>query len=147
MIEHKLENTGKHAIDSSVYDHNFLVLDNQPVGPDYTLTLPFEMSARHQQNAQLAEIRGRQFTYRNALTGHDTVSADLTGFGSTAADYNFTIENKAARAGMHISGDRPLSRLNLWSIRTVLALEPFIDMSIKPGDSFTWAYKYTYYSL
>ncbi len=147
VIEHKLENTGKRAIASSVYDHNFLVLDGQPVGPGYVVKFPFEVTAGHQQSPELAEVGGRQFSYRRDLAGQETVSADLTGFGRKAADYDFAIENKKARAGMRIVGDRPLSRINLWSIRTVLAVEPFIDMSIEPGSSFTWSYSYTYYPL
>ena len=39
---------------------------------------------------------------------------------------------------MFIRGNRPLSDLNLWSIRSVLALEPFISMTIDPGSEFTW---------
>jgi hypothetical protein len=26
-----------------------------------------------------------------------------------------------------------------------MAVEPFIDISIKPGESFSWNYTYTYY--
>ena len=33
VIEHRLTNIGKEPIKSSVYDHNFLVLDNQGIRP------------------------------------------------------------------------------------------------------------------
>jgi hypothetical protein len=75
------------------------------------------------------------------------VSAEFSGFGKTAADYKIRIENGSAGAGMTITGNRPLSKENLWSIRSVIAMEPFIDMSIEPGQTFTWTYNYTYYSL
>jgi hypothetical protein len=48
---------------------------------------------------------------------------------------------------MKIVGDRPLEREALWSIRSVLAMEPFVAMSIQPGREFKWKYTYTYYSL
>ena len=64
-----------------------------------------------------------------------------------AGDYNITVENSTAAAGMKIAGNRPLSKENLWSIRTVVAMEPFITMSIEPGKAFTWRYDYLYYSL
>lgn len=146
-LEHTLENTGRRTIETSVYDHNFLVLDKQPIGPDFVVTLPFAIQAHHVQNAQLARIDGHQFTYREKLEGKETVSAEFAGFGKTADDYSITIENHKAGAGMQISGNRPLSKENLWSIRSVLAVEPFIDMSIEPGKTFTWQYKYSYYSL
>ena len=69
----------------------------------------------------------------------------LQGFGSTAEDYRFTIENKKTGAGMKITGDRPLSNLVLWSIRSTLSLEPFVALTIEPGQEFTWKYTYTYY--
>ena len=50
-------------------------------------------------------------------------------------------------AGMLIRGNRPLSHLNLWSIRTVLAVEPFIAITIDPGSEFTWEVAYQYYTL
>jgi hypothetical protein len=146
-IEHRLENTGRQPIETSVYDHNFLVLDKQPVGPDFSITVPFTIHAQHVQGAELAQIEGQRFTYRKQIEGRETVSAGFSGFGKTAADYEITIENRKAGAGMKISGNRPLSKENLWSIRSVLAMEPFIYMSIEPGKTFTWRYDYTYYML
>ena len=48
---------------------------------------------------------------------------------------------------MRIQGDRPLSNASLWSIRSVLAIEPFIDIAADPGKEFNWKYTYTYYAL
>src|SRR5665213_652620 len=39
IIEHHLTNIGKLSIATSVYDHNFLVLDSQTIGPDFIITL------------------------------------------------------------------------------------------------------------
>jgi hypothetical protein len=50
-------------------------------------------------------------------------------------------------AGLHITGDRPLARVVLWSIRTVLSLEPYVAMTIEPGQEFTWQYTYTFYVI
>jgi hypothetical protein len=146
-LEHTLENTGRRTIETSVYDHNFLVLDRQPIGSDFVVTLPFAMQASQVKNAQLARIDGHQFTYRKELEGEETVSAQFAGFEKTADDYRITIENHKVGAGMQIAGNRPLSKENLWSIRSVLAVEPFIEMSIEPGKTFTWEYRYSYYSL
>jgi hypothetical protein len=46
-----------------------------------------------------------------------------------------------------ITGDRPLSRVFLWSIRAPLSVEPFIDMKIAPGEEFTWRITYDYDTL
>jgi len=71
----------------------------------------------------------------------------LLGFGPAATDYRFTIENRKAGAGVEMIGDRPLNRLALWSIRTVLALEPFLELNIAPGAEYTWENTYRYYTI
>jgi hypothetical protein len=95
----------------------------------------------------LAELRGNQIVYRKPLREKETVFTQLEGFGPTAADYRFTIENRKTGAGMRITGDRPLFNVALWSIRSVLSLEPFVAMTIQPGQEFSWKYTYTYYLI
>jgi hypothetical protein len=50
-------------------------------------------------------------------------------------------------AGLKISTDRPLVRELLWSIRTVLAVEPYIAINVQPGAEFTWKNTVQYYTL
>jgi hypothetical protein len=145
VMDHALKNTGKRPIASNVYNHNFLVLDGQPPGPDFVLKMPFQIQTNRALDSALAEVRGNQIMYRRALRDKETVYAEFQGFGATAADYRFTIENRKTGAGMRITGNRPLSKVALWSIRSVLSLEPFIAMNIEPGREFTWQYTYTYY--
>ena len=57
----------------------------------------------------------------------------------------FPTENKMG-AGVHITGDRPLSRVGYWSIKTVMAVEPYIDVVVEPGKDFAWKYTYDYYT-
>ena len=57
------------------------------------------------------------------------------------------IENRKVGAGVKITGDRPLVRDLLWSIRTVLAIEPYIAIDIQPGAEFTWKNRFEYYTL
>jgi hypothetical protein len=44
VMEHSLKNTGRRSIRTSVYNHNFLVLDGQPPGPGFVITVPFSDS-------------------------------------------------------------------------------------------------------
>jgi hypothetical protein len=50
-------------------------------------------------------------------------------------------------AGLKITGDRPLSMTVFWSIRTVLAVEPYIAIDVQPGAEFSWKDMYEYYTL
>jgi len=147
LLEHSLTNTGRRTIQSSVYNHNFLVLDQQPTGPDFVITVPFQITTALPPDQVLAEIRGNQIVYRKRLENQDRVFFAMQGFGSNPSDYDIRIENRKTRAGMRITADRPLTRLVLWSIRSVLSMEPYIGMSIEPGRTFTWQYTYSPYTL
>jgi hypothetical protein len=147
VMEHSLKNTGSRAIRTSVYNHNFLVLDGQPPGPGFVITVPFQIQSRRPPTKELAEIRGNQIVYLKTLQNRDIVTTPLQGFSDSAKDNDIRIENSRLGAGMRITGDRPLSSESLWSIRAVLAMEPFVSVAIEPGNEFTWKSTYNYYNL
>jgi hypothetical protein len=147
VLDHSLRNTGRRAIRSSVYNHNFLYLDRKAPGPDVSITVPFTIQASPAPDPRLAEVRKNQILFRKILTGEDRVFFTIAGFGTDPKDYDVRIENRQAGVGLHITADRPLSRMALWSIRAPLSLEPFIDMNIEPGAEFTWRITYDFYQL
>jgi hypothetical protein len=147
MIEHSLRNVGTRAIHTNVYDHNFLVLDKQPTDAGFTIRLPFAIATEPPLEKELAEVRKDQIVYLKTLTGQDRVYTSISGFGSNPGDYKIRIENRNVKAGMEITGDRPLSKMALWSIRSVIAVEPFLDISADPGSNLTWQYQYDYSTL
>jgi hypothetical protein len=146
-IGHSLRNTGTKTIVSTVYNHNFLTLDDRPPGPDLTITVPFEIKPRRAPNPALGEVRGNEIRYLKTLEGKDRMTLSATGFSDSPKDYDIRVENRKTGAGVRATADRPLSNLNLWSIKTVLAVEPFIAMTIERGTEFTWQITYDYYTI
>jgi hypothetical protein len=147
ILEHSLRNTGTRAIASNVYNHNFLVLDRLPPGPGYTITFPFGIKTNRPPKAELAAVEGTRIVYRKTLKDEDVVSTPIQGFGDSPKDYDIRVENAAAGAGVRITGDRPMSRAALWSIRSVAAVEPYIELAIEPGKEFAWTMTYDFYTL
>jgi hypothetical protein len=145
VIGHFLKNTGQKVIKSSVYNHNFVVIDKQGPGPDYTFKVPYQITVAKPPDKELAEIRGNQVVYMKPLTGEDEVAVQLDGFTENLKDTEVIIENTKMGAGMRLTGDRPLIRSILWSVRSVLAVEPYIAIEIQPGEEFTWENKFEYY--
>jgi hypothetical protein len=127
-IEHHLKNTGRQRIDT-------------------TVKTPYEIVSARPPNGALAEIRGRSIVYLADLADRQTVTSSLAGFGPTAADYDFRVEQTKAGAGVRITGDRPLASASLWSMRSTLAVEPFLAIGLEPGQEFSWTITYTYYLL
>jgi hypothetical protein len=147
MMIHSLKNTGKQAIGTTVYNHNFLIVDGKGPEAGTTITVPFAIRTPRPPNGELAGISGSQIVYKKTLAGKDVVSCPVEGFGQGPADHEFRIENASWKAGVSVRGDQPLQRINLWSIRSNVSLEPFIAVTAAPGKVFTWTNTYRYYAL
>jgi len=147
VISHSLRNVGTEPLVTNVYDHNFLVLDSEAPGPQYRIAVPYEIHPTREPPADSVDIAGKEATYTRTLAGQDRVAFGLQGFGPLASDYDFRIYDSKAGVAMRIQGDRPLANASVWSIRTVLAVEPLIDVKADPGREFTWTYTYTWSSF
>ncbi|HEX4771801.1 MAG TPA: hypothetical protein VH351_13265 [Bryobacteraceae bacterium] len=147
LLRHTLKNTGTRTIETTVYNHNFLVLNHRHTGAGFAITLPFQIHSPKPPNSRLAEIRGNQIVYLNTLMGHDTVATPIQGFTGDLNDNRFRIENSAVGVGMSAHTNCPLAEESLWSIRSVIAVEPFIAISIAPGGEFAWTTTYDYFKL
>jgi hypothetical protein len=144
-LEHSLRNTGDRPIETTQYNHNFFVIDGETVGPDVAVRFGFEPKATRNLNG-LAEIRGRELAYTRELEKGQSVATEMQGYGSTAQDYRFEIENKKSGAGVRIQGDQPLNKLFFWSIRTVACPEPYILLKVDPGKTVKWNNSYEFYT-
>lgn len=144
-IEHRLVNTGKRAIETQVYDHNFLTMNRQTTGPAISVSAPFSLEPTAKLE-HLAEIDGNRLTFPKAFQGSDTFYAEFKGFGKDAKDYEITVEDKKSGAGVVISGDQPLVHLGLWAVRTVVAPEPYIQIKVPVGQDVSWKYTYRFYT-
>ena len=146
VLEHHLKNAGRKAIVTSVYEHDFFMLDSQPTGPDFVVRFPFELTATSPLKG-LAETRGKDFVYLQELQARQSLETELTGFGKTAKDNDFRVENRKTGAGVRETGDRPLSKVNLWSPRTTICPEAFIDLKVEPGQESSWRIAYEFYQV
>jgi hypothetical protein len=146
-LVHRLKNIGKNPIETLVYNHNFLIVDGKGPQAGTTLTLPFAVGTERQPKPDMAAIEGNKVVYKKTLAGEDVVSFPITGFGDTASDHEIQVESKAVKAGMSMRGDKPLKRVNLWSIRSNVSVEPFVEVSVGAGKEFQWTSSYRYYSI
>lgn len=147
MLTHRLRNTGSKSIETEVYDHNFLILDHEPIGPDFTIFSTYPIKPIAPPATGLMEVKSNQVRYLKTIADKQDLILDMSGFGPGANSNDFRVENKRAGVGVRITGDRPLTKVTLWSIRTAIGIEPQIGMSIKPGEQFEWTITYDYYSL
>ena len=148
ILEHTLKNTGRRPIDTEVYEQDFYVIDRQPTGPAVSIKLPFAARTKADWKGA-AEVRGDRIVYRRELANArtDSVAGYLEGFGSSAADNDIRVENTKAGVGVRETGDLPLSKLFLWSIRSTVCPEAYIKLHVPRGNKVEWSIRYRFYEL
>jgi hypothetical protein len=146
VLEHRLKNTGQKSIETSVYDHNFWIIDRQPTGPTVAIRFPFTVTGEGKGFGTTIVAQDKALTYTRNLNEREQVySAGLQGFGPTADSYDIRIENLKTGAGIHATSDRPLEKLVYWACPTTSCPEPYIHLKAKPGEEVTWTIKYAFY--
>jgi len=143
VIEHVLKNTGTKPIETAVYCHNFLTLG---VGNEnVAISAPFNITAAKPFEPGAAEVSGKTIRYLRAVKEGESVTSPISGFGNSVSDYDFKVTNTKTGFGQRIRADQPLARINFWSIRTNVSWEPYIAISLKPGETKRWTYTYDYF--
>ena len=141
-IEHVLTNTSTAPLISNVYDHNFVRLS--PGNGDVTATFPFAITPDIMPNPALMRVSGHSFSFVHPLKGDERAAFLISGFGTSPSDYDIDVKDTKTGAGVRVTGDDRLVRLYTWSIRTVMAVEPFVGIDLKPGETKRWSYSYIY---
>jgi hypothetical protein len=150
IISHVLKNTGKKVIETTVYDHNFFMIDNEPVGPGLEIIFPYEISGEGMGigPGKYARIAEKRISFLKNLDKDSTIyCSDLKGYGNAVKDYDIRIENKVSKAGVRITCDQPIVRMPFWSCTTTACPEPYIKIRVEPGQEFRWNIRYEFYTF
>ena len=145
VLTHTLKNTGQRTLETSVYNHNFFVMDDQTTGPGFTVTFPFELPGEvGNEMKDFVQFKGHQMSFLKELKPKEhTFFRDLSA-GATS-DYEIKIENHKTGAAVKITSDKPISKIVFWCASTTLCPEPFIKIKVDPGKEVSWSIRYEFY--
>jgi catechol 2,3-dioxygenase-like lactoylglutathione lyase family enzyme len=142
-IEHVLENQGRKGIRTSQYNHNFFVLDRRPTGPGAVVEFPFDLKPTRPQNGDAAEVRGGRIAFTRELKPGESFSGGYAGSAPLSKVFDIRVTGPSG-ATVLMTGDRPISKVVFWSIRSTFCPEPYIDVSVDPGQTTKWTYRYEF---
>jgi hypothetical protein len=141
-IEHELENTGKERISGEQYNHNFLVFDGLPVGKGWRLEFPYPPKPV-KDIAKFAEVQNN--TVAITASGKDVSGmTDIAGWPAAATEHSFVVSCDQTKTAVRISGDFPVGKLSLFVCPEFIAPEPFIKVSLNPGERKSWTREYEF---
>jgi hypothetical protein len=123
------------------------VIDNQNTGPDFLVSLPFKINSEPAKKSLMNFVDNRMVYNRDLKKGESTMEYPKGFTGTNVEDYDFRIENQKTGAAVRITSNRPLSHFMYWSVPTTLSPEPFIKIDALPGNEFTWAITYDFYTI
>ncbi|MEO8735549.1 MAG: hypothetical protein ABI380_03320 [Edaphobacter sp.] len=146
FLHHSLTNSGRRRMDIRQYNHNFFTIDQQPSGPPFAIHLPWPVQSVGPTPSPL-QLSGNQIRFDRMMERDESVLAELTGYGSTAADYDITVVHQGTGAGVRIRGDKPIARFVFWAKRQTICPEPYIRIVLEPGEQTSWTISYRFFNL
>lgn len=146
IISHTLKNTGILTLETTVYNHNFFVMDQTLIGPGYEVKFPYPISGTPRDGADLVSVEGDHIQFIKEIVPRKYLYfTNIDRHSKGAPDYNFSIENHKTGAAVKVTCDRPIFKLPMWSAIKTVCPEPFLKFSIKTGEAYTWQINYQFY--
>ena len=135
-IERELKNTGWRTLESVHYNHCFFIVDDDPIGPHYETEFlcDVKLGAGEKMTRAGAYLDGRTLKHRRPLK---TMWSIIEG-PSSPEHHGYTVRHAPSGIAMSVRGDRPLHQMRVWGNSRALCPEPFVKISVEPGDTFTW---------
>ncbi|HEY5689597.1 MAG TPA: hypothetical protein VIS27_14930 [Yeosuana sp.] len=148
IINYYLENIGDHEIITNEYVHNFLIFNQQSIGTDYQLNVPFEIKPElfiETVNPENKVFIGKDAIHFNKAPSRDFFFSNLS--GNELVNAKWEIINKKLNLGMSETGDFKTNTINLWGVPHVMCPELFININLKPKEFKEWSRTYSVFKL
>lgn len=142
IIEHHLRNTGKKAIETDQFNHNFFMIDGEQSGTAFNVSFPYPVTTDDDPKG-FTEIKDNEINFIKDLEGDDSFFLLLKGYSDAVEDHMVTVKNRITGAGATYTVDKPLYRMAFWACKTTLCPENFIWIAVEPGGEDRWTSEYT----
>ena len=147
-VYYELHNTGKKAIATEEYAHNFISINAAPISADYQLNFPFEMRPElfgETVNGEgLVEIGARGLGFLGTPK-EPFFFSNLS--GNRPVNAAWTLKQTKSGIGIREIGDFLTSAVNLWGSGHVISPELFMKVQVQPEQSISWTRKYQFFTI
>lgn len=144
-LSHTLRNTGAKPLDTAVYNHDFFMIDHQPIDAGTEVRLPFVPAFDHPLPAS-ATLDGKTVRVTGPMQPRQGIGAYVTGYSSSPSDFDFTFEDTTRGIGVEETADSPLVKMYLWGTPKTLCPEGYIGIHVAPGQSQSWTLHYRFFT-
>jgi hypothetical protein len=145
-IRRTLKNVEGNDIKTASYNHNFIRIDDEPIGPSYELELSEPLQAEVEAPAK---FDGRRLTFTDKVEKPLMIyfkgqpkGTERIGGGFAERSFDVTITNRRTGGRMEIRHAFDVSELRLWVTSTAICPEPFLKIDLGPAESISWTTTY-----
>ncbi|UJF32244.1 hypothetical protein [Paenibacillus hexagrammi] len=146
-IDYSLTNSGSKTIETQEYIHNFIRIDDHPIGPGYRLGFSFPIKIGMMEPLYTPEVLQ---VSDQAVTFQEAVSQDfycrLGGFEGLN-ELSWELIHGPSRVGMRETALFPVSMIAVWGTSHVVSPELFIDLLLEPGETKRWSRRFEFFKL
>ncbi|MCL2665125.1 MAG: hypothetical protein FWE82_05885 [Defluviitaleaceae bacterium] len=139
-ITTRLLNTGEQTIDTTEFNHNFLCIDEAPLGPDYKMTLPYTPEITIDKGNYVIETKSLSLRHMHEK---DYFYCNVNNFDSVA-DHFWELIHLPSGVSVRETGDFTVCAFNIWGRSHVVSPEVFVKINIAPGKKFEWTRFYSF---
>ena len=145
-IDYVLENKGSQSIETNEYNHNFIGIDDDPIGESYSLDFPNVVEV--DKKAGFFDIVKAQAGYE--INWKEEPCEDFYGMmklGSKTCDYNWELKHWKSKLGIRECSNFPISKVALWGYTHVVCPELFINIKLASKESISWSRRYEFFEI
>jgi hypothetical protein len=139
-ISHMLENTGTKPIVTTEYSHNFVAIDNNPIGPEHLLRFSFDIDM--DREVEVFDVRGKELKWK-----HPAKEEFYCRFNSLPKECGqfWELIYEPSGAGLREKVNFPIERAAIWGTSHVASPEFFIKLNVDPGEKVCWEREYEFF--
>ncbi len=138
LLAHTFTNTGTKRITSRQYAHNFIRIDDHPIGPDYRVTFNFRAQPARDVRDRL-NVTGNDYRPLGPQTFFSPIHGCMD-----IADPLATLLHEPSGAAVRIGGDFPPCRIWFFGNEQSICVEPFYLLDVMPGETKSWQRTYDF---
>ncbi|MFZ4484555.1 MAG: hypothetical protein ACOYOL_11315 [Chthoniobacterales bacterium] len=139
-VSWELENTGERPLTTVQYSHNCFAFDGRTVGPGYTLSFPYDFTAKGLNPEQ--EQAGRSIVFKTRIPTYVNAVVDYPPDykGPNAAELRHEETGQFVKVTTSIPGQKTAIHARHYYLNP----EQFVEISLKPGEKKRWVRTYEF---
>lgn len=150
-MTHTVQNLGKEQVSFGEYNHNFMLIDGMPYGPDYQVhfSFPPQLTGRKEGYYNRLKLEGQTMVTQEAFgEPPEDALTQIEGFAGMSLPYTWELFHVPTGLYVRETDDFPIWKYQFWCRKDNICSEIFTKQWLNPagerGDTAEWKRIYTF---